>query len=332
MQYIPFGNTGMTVSRFCLGTMGFGAQIDKERSFSVMAEAMEHGVNFFDTAESYGDSEQIVGEFLEGKRDKVFIGTKVFKSRVADGRCGNNSRVNIMHSVERSLKLLRTDYIDLYMLHQGDDQTPVEETLSTLDQLVRAGKIRHWGVTNHYAWQMAYMIGVSNRHSWEPMISFQTCYNIIDRPFELETSAFCEKFNLGTMIYSPLGGGFLAGKYQRGVAPPEGSRVVKWGAKMLAFHENENVHDILDELKVIAQEQGVQINQLAIMWLLARPYVSTVILGGSKPEHYTPMYEIADRLLDDEIVQRIDEISTCQIYKGYRNKRSASAPGLAAQW
>ncbi len=329
MLYVPFGHTGFSVSRLSLGTMGFGNQINPDDAQRVMAEALEQGVNLFDTAESYGQSESVVGQFLPGRRERIFLATKVFKRRLLDGKLGNNSRLNILHSIDHSLRQLGTDYVDLYQLHHPDDVTPPEETLSTLDQLVRRGKVRYWGVSNHYAWQMAHYQGLCGQHGWEPLTSYQVCYNALDRPFELEAAAFCRRFAVATMVYSPLCGGVLSGKYQRGIEPPADSRVVKWGAKMRAVHESDLTHDLLDALKQMAQDTGVSLPQLAIQWLLSKPEATTILLGGSKPEHYSPMYAIADRPLDAALTAKIDELTTPLVYKPHRNQPVVNGPGLS---
>lgn len=327
MKYLPFGNTGLQVSHFCLGAMGFGSQLDRRESARVLDEALDHDVNIMDTAECYGESEAILGELLGARRENVIIATKVFSLRAADEHCGNNSRANILHSIEFSLRRLKTDYVDLYQLHHPDAQTPIEETLSTLDGLVKDGKVRYLGVTNHYAWQLAYMNGVAALRSWEPCVSLQTCYNIIDRPIEMEMVAFCERFNIAVMAYSPLCGGVLTGKYTRGVTPDPDSRVAQWGGNMLDVHESDQVHDILDALKQIAEETGVTINQLAIQWLLAKPYVTTVLLGGSRPEHFTPMYDVVGRPLDSDLVERMNALAKSTVYKDFRNQPVTHGPG-----
>ena len=335
MEYIALGNAGIQVSRLCLGTMGFGRKIDKTSAARALDEALDNGVNIVDTAESYGTdqpAEEIIGDLLSnGRRDKVYVASKVFRRRAADGHCGRNSRSNILHSLDLSLRRLQTDYIDLYQLHHPDPDTPIEETLSTLDDLVRTGKIRYVGVSNHFAWQMAYMLGVANRHGWEPMVSYQMCYNLLDRPVEVEAVPFCRKFNVATMAYSPLCGGMLSGKYKRNEPPPAKSRVGEWGKKMLAFHEDSAIHDMLDEMRKIAQEQDVTLNQLAVQWLLSKPYVATVILGGSRPDHYSPMYDIADKRLPDDVVEKMDAITSRQVYKRFMNQPYTDGPNLALQ-
>jgi 1-deoxyxylulose-5-phosphate synthase len=157
MIYTQFGNTGMSVSRYCLGAMTFGNELPKEQVSRVIDEAIERGVNFIDTAESYGPSEAVLGELLGTKRDKIFLATKAYEKYSHDGRVGRNSRINLLTSIDRSLRALRTDHVDLYQLHHPDPETPVDETMETLDHLVKTGKIRYAGVSNHYAWQMTYM-------------------------------------------------------------------------------------------------------------------------------------------------------------------------------
>lgn len=333
MQYISFGNTGMQVSRFCLGAMSFSRTIDFDATGRVIDEAIDRGVNFIDTAESYGDSEDFIGRALQtdGKRDRIYLATKVYTKRARDGRAGRNSRTNIIFSLERSLKLLRTNHVDLYQLHHPDADTPIEETLSTLDQLVKQGKIRHIGVTNHYAWQMAYMVGLSNTWGWEPLVSIQCRYNILDRPIEIETMPMAKKFNLAIMAYGPLCGGLLSGKYQRGQPPPKGTRAER-NQSLQKMLQNPRTFDVIDRLNQIARRNNMQLNQLAILWLLAKPYLTSPILGGSKPEHFRSIYEIADRSLPENDVKEIDELSSDFIYRPYQNQPVTEGPALAEQW
>lgn len=323
----------MEVSRFCLGAMTFSRKIDFDGTARIMDEAMEHGVNFIDTAESYGESEDFVGRSLQqgGKRDRVYLATKVYTKRARDGHSGRNSRTNILFSLERSLRLLRTDHVDLYQLHHPDADTPIEETLSTLDHLVKQGKIRHIGVTNHYAWQMAYMIGHCNTWGWEPLVSIQCRYNILDRPIEIETVPMAKKFNLAIMAYGPLCGGLLSGKYHRGQPAPQGTRAEK-DKTLQKMLENSKTFDVLDRLNEIARRNGVQLSQLAILWLMAKPYLTTPILGGSKAEHFRSIYDIADRSLSENDVKEIDDLTGDYAYRPFQNQPVREGPALAEQW
>lgn len=331
MQYARFGNTAMNVSRLCLGTMHFGSDhLDPDACARVVDEAIDNGVNFIDTAEGYGPSEGILGPIVSGKRDRVFISTKVFSLHTHDDHCGRNSRHNILKSCEDSLAKLKTDYIDLYLLHHPDPDTPLEETVQILDELVRDGKVRYFGCSNHYAWQMALMLGCAARHGWRPVVTNQVCYNIIDRPAEVEFVPFGKKMNVPIMAYSPLSGGLLTGKYERGQPLPEDSAIkTRFGGKLERMHETNDVHHVLDRLRPIAAEHQVSLAQLSLMWLLAKPAAGTVIVGGSRPEHFTPAYEIADRELAPEVVECIDALSERQVYKYFRNQPFTDGPGMA---
>jgi len=331
MQYLRFGNTGMMISRFSLGAMVFGEKLDLASAGRAVDEAIDHGVNLIDTADSYGDSEAILGQILSPeKRQRVYLATKVFKRFCRDGRVGRNSRVNIINALHRSLKLLNTDYVDLYQLHHPDPDTPIEETLSALDVLVKQGKIRYVGVSNHYAWQMAYMIGLSKAENLEPIVSIQADYNILDRQIEPQTVPFCERFNIALMCYGPLCGGILTGKYHGPENIPEDSRAAKMPV-FKSYLQDPTCLQILDKLRLLAAENGVKMNQLAILWLMAKPYVTNIILGGSRPEHYTQIYEIADRQLPQELVQRIDELSASRVYRPFLNQAFRQGPPLAGQ-
>jgi 1-deoxyxylulose-5-phosphate synthase len=329
MQYTTFGNTGMKVSRHCLGTMTFGGRLDAAASAQVVDEAIDKGVNFIDTADSYGDSEEVLGQILsKEKREKVFLATKVFRQFCRDQRAGRNSRVNIISSLEHSLSLMKTDYVDLYQLHHPDEDTPVQETLSTLDNLVKQGKIRYVGVSNHYAWQMAHMLGESKVNGWEPIVSYQANYSIVDRQVEAEATAFLRRFDIAMMCYSPLCGGVLTGKYNDPDNLPEGSRAATMGY-LKPFLADETVQKVLAELREIAKEQDLHMNQLAILWLMAKPEATTIILGGTRPEHFAQIYDVADRELPADVVERVDAVSAPRIYGSYMNQGNRNGGRLA---
>jgi len=328
MKYVRFGNTGMQVSRFCLGTMTFGGKLDRAACKRVVDEALDHGLNFIDTADSYGDSEEVLGEVLSPEqRNRLFLATKVFRQLCRDGRVARNSRVNIINSLERSLRLLKTDYVDLYQLHHPDEDAAIEETLETLDRLVKQGKVRYVGVSNHYAWQMAYMLGLCRAHGREPLASIQANHSILDRQVERSTVPFCNKFNIAMMCYGPLCGGILTGKYLGHEQPPEGTRAAGF-KRMVEYLEDESVQGLLRELEDMAKDQGLGMNQLAVLWLMAKPHATTIILGGTKPEHFSQIYEIADRQLPEEVVERIDELSAQRVYTPFMNQSFRDAPGL----
>jgi aryl-alcohol dehydrogenase-like predicted oxidoreductase len=310
----------METSRFALGAMTFGSKLEQADARQVLHEALDHGVNLIDTADSYGKSEEMLGSLLHPeKREKVFLATKVFRRFCRDKHVGRNSRVNIINSLHRSLKLLQTDYVDLYQLHHPDAETPIMETLGTLNDMIRQGKVRYVGVSNHFAWQMAFMLGEARQANLEPILSAQLNYNIIDRQIERETVPFCNRFNMAIMCYGPLAGGILTGKYHGPDDIPENSRAAR-NDQLRQDLQDPVVQDVVDQLRQISEETGLKMNQLAMLWLKAKPHATVMLLGGSKPEHFRDMYTIADRDLDEDVVARIDQLSSPRVFSAYRNQ------------
>lgn len=333
MEYVKFGNSGMQVSRLCLGFMDLPNRVEEDEAIGVVHAALDHGINFIDCADAYGQGygEEVLGRALQGRRDDVVLATK-FWVRMGEGpNTGGCSRLHIMQAVEDSLRRLQTDYIDLYMLHHPDPKTPVEETLSTLDTLVKQGKVRYIGVCNHYAWQMAHMLGVSTLHNWEPLVCIQCRHNILDRAIENETVPFCQRFNIAAMTYGPLCGGLLTGLYQRDKPLPEGAR---FGRSESAIEQEygQNFFDILDELKEIADEYGIELTDLAYAWLLAKPYVTSAIMGGSRAEHYEALWDVVNVEIDAEDVQRIDKLSQAHRYRPFANQSMVQGAPPALNW
>jgi 1-deoxyxylulose-5-phosphate synthase len=330
MKYVRFGKTDMNVSRLCLGGMMFSRKVDVEGTRRVIDEAMAAGVNFIDTAESYGESEDHIGRALQGRRDKVYLATKVYTHHAAGGdeNLGRNSRANIEASLDRSLMQLRTDRVDLYQLHHPDPKTPLDETLESLDRAVKAGKIRYVGVTNHYSWQMAWMIARAGWLNFDPIVSIQCRYNVLDRVVETETAPMATRFGLAMMAYAPLCGGMLTGKYRRGQTTQEGTRSEE-DKKLRALLGNEKAFDVIDRLNEIARRERLQLPQLAMLWLMGKPYLTTPILGGSKPEHFRIMYEVADRELSPEAMSEIDAASTPFIYRPFENQPMREGPPIS---
>ena len=332
MQYVRLGNAGIQVSRLSLGCMDFPLRLGEVEASKLVDRAMEMGVNLLDTADTYdkGASEEILGKILKGRRDRIILATKFWAPMYDRPNGGGCSRVHIMQAVEDSLRRLQTDHIDLYQLHHPDSNTPVEEVLSTMDTLVKQGKIRYIGVSNHYSWQMAHMLGVSALHSWEPLVSIQCRYNTIDRVIENETVPFCERFNIGTLIYGPLSGGILAGKISKDEGFEEGSRLYR--LKGYQKKLTEDVWHLLDDLRTIAEKNNVGMNQLAFVWLLSKPVVTTILMGGSKPEHYEAIYGLVDVQIDPEDLQKIDELSEQWRYQPFHNQRMTHGGPLAQNW
>jgi aryl-alcohol dehydrogenase-like predicted oxidoreductase len=330
MQYTRLGNTGMMVSRLALGTMTFGDKLDQAACQRITDEAIERGVNLIDTADVYGQSEALLGKVLKanGKRDRVFLCTKVHKRHSHGEKLGRLSRINILSAVDHSLRMLQVDHVDMFQLHHPDPETPVDETVMALDSVVKAGKTRYVGFSNHYAWQMAYTNAVAQRLRAEPLVSVQSAYNMLHRVLEVEMFPFVRKFNFGLMVYHPLGGGTLARQYDSGHAVETKGRPSEFKAR-LDKNGSDVFYRILDGLHAVARAQGLPIHQLAMLWLLAKPLISAVLLGGSKPEHFSTMYEIADKSLDPAVVKQLDDLTDPAIYVPYQNQPHTTAPGMA---
>lgn len=334
MEYVRFGNTGLMVSKLCLGAMDFPLKCDRETTRSTFFTAFDNGINFIDTADAYGrgESESVMGEVIDpATRHDLVIATKcwvkMYDRPGGGGREGGGcSRRHILQACEDSLRRLRTEWIDLYQLHHPDPITPVEETLSALDLLVQQGKVRYVGVCNHYAWQIAHLLGVAALHQFEPLVSLQCHYNILNRAVEIETAPFTRRFNVAVMTYGPLAGGLLTGKYKRGQPPPEGSRfAAKWMRKALT----DEVFDTVEALTAIAEKNDVSLNQLALKWVLSKDFVTTPILGGSRPEHFEPLYGIFELQVDPDALAKIDELSARNRYVPFQNQPLVAGPPLA---
>lgn len=277
MEYTYLGKTGLEVSRLCLGTMTFGSWgIGAEDTRVVIDKAIEEGINFVDTADLYGTSEEVVGQALKGKRDRVVLATK-FAIRTEEGPNGAGaSRHRIMRQVEKSLRNLQTDYIDLYQIHRPDPHTPIEETMRALDDLVRQGKVRYIGCSNFDGWQIAESLWTSDRMNLERFASNQPSYSLFDRHIEREILPVSRKYDLATLCYSPLHNGWLSGKYNGADRAPAGSRGADWD---LQSEENRGKLQRAEQLLAIAERHGISLAQLAIGWLLHQGNAVIPILG-----------------------------------------------------
>lgn len=317
MDYRYLGKTGLKVSELCLGAMAFGREATEEVSHQILDHFAEAGGNFLDTADVYtaGVSEEILGRWLNGRpRDDFVLATKV---RFSMGEGSNDlglSRKHILTAVEASLRRLGTDYIDLYQVHGWDGATPLEETLSTLDSLVGRGIVRYLGVSNFTGWQLQKAVDVSRHMSWEPFVCLQPLYNLLDRQIELELLPVCQNEGLGVIPWSPLRGGWLAGRYRRGMkAPPEGSRVHSateqgW-SEAWEVYDNERTWSVLDELFAVAEEAGKTPAQVALNWLLQRPGVTAPIIGTRTLEQLESSLGATGWSLSDEHVDRLTQVS-----------------------
>ncbi|MDB4895792.1 MAG: adol/keto oxidoreductase [Firmicutes bacterium] len=319
MQFRRLGNSGLKVSNLCLGTMAFGRWIDEDSSARVLDAALDAGVNFVDTADVYGkgmdndtpdqkgESEAILGSLLGARRQRLVLATKV---RGEMGRGPNEqglSRGHIMAAVDASLRRLRTDYIDLYQCHSFDPNTPIEESLRALDDLVRQGKVRYIGCSNFAAWQIAKAHGISERLGLARFVSVQPQYSLLVRDVEGELLPFCRSEGVGVIPYSPMARGLLTGKYRKGEEPPAGTRAAA-GEKRLHALMSDETFDRVERFRAACTEWGLAMPQVATAWVLANPAVTSAIVGASKPEQVADAAAAAELQLSAEQLQTLDQI------------------------
>jgi aryl-alcohol dehydrogenase-like predicted oxidoreductase len=286
MEYRRLGNSGLQVSLAGLGCNNFGMRIDAEQTRAVVHRALDEGITLFDTADIYGNrgqSEEMLGKALGNRRHEVVLASK-FGMAMGDGpyKIGG-SRWYITRACEGSLKRLGTDYLDLYQIHQPDPLTPEEETLSTLDTLVRAGKVRYLGHSNYAGWQAADAAWIAKSHGWTPYVSAQNQYNLLDRSIEKELMPACREFGVGILPFFPLASGFLTGKYRRGEKPAEGTRFAAM-RRLADPMLTEANFALLERLDEFAGKRGHTLLELAIGWLATQPEISSVISGATSPE------------------------------------------------
>lgn len=306
MKLRRLGNSGLKVSEVGLGCNNFGMRIDQAATTAVVDAAIEAGITFFDTADVYGGSksETMLGVALGKRRQDVVIGTK-FASPMGDSPYQRGgSRRWIMQAVEASLSRLGTDYIDLYQVHWPDPDTPVEETLAALDDLVRSGKVRYVGCSNFSGWQIANADWIARTEHQSRFISAQNNFSLLERTVEHEVLPACNKFGLGFLPYFPLASGLLSGKYKRGEGAPEGTRLAAWGARAQGALNDQNF-DRLEKLTAFAEERGKTLLDLAFAWLLGHPVVSSVIAGATRPEQVRANAATADWSLTPEEVESV---------------------------
>ena len=318
MDYRQLGHSGLRVSSLTLGTMTFGGRdkfanvgtTDVEGATRQIDMCLDAGVNLIDTADVYsgGLSEEIVGRAVRGRRDRVLLATK---ARMAMGDGPNDaglSRHHIIRACEASLRRMGTDYIDLYQVHEWDGATPLEETLDALDHLVDSGKVRYIGCSNYAGWHLMKALGISERRGYQRFVSQQIYYSLQARDAEYELVPVSLDQGLGILVWSPLAGGLLSGKYRRGEEGPEGSRhLTDWGEPPV--RNEEQVYDIIDALVEIAEEHGASPAQVALAWTLGRPGIASVVIGARTDEQLADNLGAADLVLGDEERTRLDELS-----------------------
>ena len=305
------GRAGLKVSEICLGTMTFGHQCDERTSFAIMDRAAERGVNFLDAADVYpvppspetaGRTEEIVGAWLQGKRDRFVLATKC-RMRVGHGPNDEGlSRRHILKAVEDSLRRLRTDYIDLYQSHFPDPDTPQEETLRAFDDLVRQGKVRYVGCSNYPAWQLALALGLSERLGLARFDCVQPRYNLLYREIEAELLPLCRDQGVGVIVYNPLAGGFLSGKYRTLDEPPPGTRFTlgKTGDLYRERYWQQAQLEAVEQLRGHFERRGKSLATVAVAWVLAQPGITAAIVGASRPEQLDATLAAPDLTLDGE--------------------------------
>ena len=322
MRLNPLGRTGLFVSELCLGTMTFGGSegmwqkigaLQQPEAEKLIGQALDAGINFLDTADVYagGMSEQITGQALKNlkiPRENVVVATKVFGETGTSPNARGLSRSHILDGVKASLKRLQLDHIDLYQVHGFDPATPIEETLQALDQLVRHGHVRYVGVSNWAAWQIVKALGIAERLGLSRFESLQAYYSVAGRDLERELIPMLRSEGVGLMVWSPLAGGFLSGKYPR----EQGQEGAEAGSRRIDFDfppvNKEKAWDCIDAMRPIAQAHGVSVARIALAWLLHQPQVTSVIVGAKRPE------QLADNIAATEVSLTADELA--QIGKG----------------
>ena len=319
MHHVRFGNTGLRVSRLCLGTMTFGYQCDESTSHAILDTSFEAGIDFIDTADMYpvgappkdfGRTEEIVGRWMKGRRDRVIVATKCFFPTGPKPWDAGNSRKNIMRSIDASLTRLGTDYVDLYQIHAWDHHTPIDETLSAMDDLVRSGKVRYVGCSNVLAYQLARAIGRSEALGLHKFVSVQPRYNLLFRQNERELFPLCADDGVAVIPYNPLAGGFLTGKHSRG-NPTEGTRFTLGFAaeRYQDRYWHDHMFDIVDVMKETATETGVSLATLAVQWVLANPVITSPIIGASRPDQLADAIAAVAAPIDPEVKTRLDALT-----------------------
>jgi aryl-alcohol dehydrogenase-like predicted oxidoreductase len=318
MEYRLLGRSGLKVSAISMGTMTIGrnksgpiGSVGLKEAKRLIDLCIDAGVNTIDTANVYtkGSSEEIIGEAVQGKRDRLVIATKARFNMLGLPNTGGNSRINLIAECERSLKRLRTDYIDLYQVHQWDGETPVEETMEALDSLVKAGKVRYVGCSNFSGWHIMKSLAAAKEGCYQPFVSQQIHYTLQAREAEYELVPISLDQGLGILVWSPIAGGLLSGKFRRGKKGPEGSRhfALKW--KEPPIYDSEKLFDIVEVLVEIGKAHQCSAARVALAWLLARPGVSSVIIGGRTEEQFSDNIAAAELKLSEAETKQLEEAS-----------------------
>jgi aryl-alcohol dehydrogenase-like predicted oxidoreductase len=338
MDYRQLGRSGLRVSALTLGTMTFGGEGDFAKVGDTGVDdarrlvdiALDAGVNMIDTADVYsnGASEEIVGQVLEGRRDQVLIATKARMPMGGGANDAGLSRAHLTKAVDASLRRLRTDYIDLYQVHEWDGQTPLEETLDTLDTFVRSGKVRYVGCSNYAGWQLMKALGISDRLGYQRYVSQQIHLSLQAREAEYELVPASLDQGVGILVWSPLAGGLLSGKYRRGEDQPEGRQLSGWGEPPV--RDEEALYSVVDVLLRISETLGASPAQVALAWLLGRPGVSSVVIGARTEDQLADNLAAADLELTDDQRAMLDAASAIPLLYPYWHQAKTAADRLSA--
>jgi 1-deoxyxylulose-5-phosphate synthase len=319
LQHVRLGNTGLRVSRLCLGTMTFGFQCDEATSFAILDRAANAEITFMDSSDVYplgggperaGRTEEIIGRWIRGKRHDFVIATKCFGQTGPQPFHSGNNRRHIFDAVDLSLRRLGTDYIDLYQLHGFDPNVTMEETLGALDDLVHAGKVRYIGCSNYLAYQVARALGRSDVRGWARFVSVQPRYNLLYREIERELLPLCGQEGIGVIPFNPLAGGLLSGKYDRSKPAPEGTRFAysgRVGELYRGRYWQEQVFNGVEALQQIASRAGIPLTTLAVAWVLANPTITSPIVGASKPDQLDATVAALDVKLDADLLTDLNK-------------------------
>lgn len=335
MEARHLGRTGLRVPPLCLGTMTFGLQCDEATSFAILDRALEGGIDFIDTADVYplgggldtaGRTEEILGRWMRerGVRDRIVLATKCAGQMGPGANDIGLSRYHIHRAVDASLRRLQTDVIDLYQVHAFDPRTPVEETLRALDDLVRWGKVRYVGCSNYSTWRLAEALAASERHGIARYDCLQPRYNLLFREIETELLPLCRAQGLGVIVYNPLAGGFLSGKYRKGEEPLEGTRFTLGTAaqRYQQRYWQDAMFDAVDALRPVAEARGVTLASVAVAWTIAQPGVTSAIVGASRPEQLDAAVAAPAVDLDEGLRAAIDaawwSLPRRPVIEGYR--------------
>lgn len=312
MKHIRLGMSGLKVSRICLGTNMFGAgYVDDERAVRVIRACLDHGVNFIDTADVYhaGQSEVVVGKGIRHRRHDYVVATKAGYPMGAGPNDTGLSRKHLVHSVEASLRRLGTDYIDLFQVHRWDPDTPLEETLATLDALVKKGAIHYIGCSNFAAQQLSEALGISERRGLERFVSVQPPYNFSERSIEAELLPLCLAEQVAVLPYLVLMGGVLTGAYRRGQPPPADSHLgSKHAQSARQKYMDEKRFDMVERITAIARDLGHEPTQVVLAWVLSKPAITSAIVGASRPEQVAKNAASADIVLPPDVLRRLDAL------------------------